>query len=226
MSERDRILARVRAALGEGADGAGLAGAEAGGRNEAAGVQGRRGGDTPRQDTLALFVERCRAYGASVYEVSRDGIAAAVAEAMKGRGSASLVVPPGLPEEWSGGAPGVEVDTGLGGRELDGVDAALTGSILGIAETGTFVLSADDRCGRRAISLIPDHHICVVDSETVVHGVAEAFAELEPLSAEATALTFVSGPSATADIELKRVQGVHGPRKLDIILVRDMDGTK
>lgn len=186
----------------------------------------RAGGE---KSVVALFIERCRAYGATVHEVDADGVAGTVASAMNARGSSSLVVPPGLPGSWiepAARTSRVEVDTGLSAEALDAIDTALTGSILAIAETGTIVLRADDHCGRRVISLIPDHHICVVHRRAILPGVADAFAALDASVAKQTALTFVSGPSATADIELKRVQGVHGPRKLDVIIYGDDQETE
>jgi L-lactate dehydrogenase complex protein LldG len=103
--------------------------------------------------------------------------------------------------------------------ELDGYDAALTGCALAIAETGTIVLDGGAASGRRALTLVPDHHICVVEARQIVASVPEAIAALEPAAREGRPITFVSGPSATSDIELERVEGVHGPRKLDILVV-------
>ena len=103
----------------------------------------------------------------------------------------------------------------MGVDVLDGVDTVLTGCALAIAETGTVVLDGGPRCGRRALTLVPDHHVCVVDAGQVVAGVPDAIAALAPRAP----LTFVSGPSATSDIELERVEGVHGPRRLEVVVV-------
>ena len=118
--------------------------------------------------------------------------------------------------------PGVEVaddGPGVAMSELDAVDGALTGCALAIAETGTVVLDGGPACGRRALTLVPDHHVCVVRGDQVVAGVPDAVAALSAAAAEGRPITFVSGPSATSDIELQRVEGVHGPRKLDVVVV-------
>ncbi len=133
------------------------------------------------------------------------------------RGVRRMVVPRGIASEWL--PEGVEfvVDDGLSAVELDGVDGVLTGATLAIAETGTVVLQSVPGQGRRAVTLVPDYHLCVVRVEDVVETVSEAFARLQGSAAVAT--TFVSGPSATADIEMTRIKGVHGPRFLDVLLV-------
>ena len=142
----------------------------------------------------------------------------AVAEACAGRGARRIVTPPGGPTT----LPGLEVivdDPPLSARALDGVDGVLTGCALAIAETGTIVLDGGDRSGRRAITLVPDYHVCVVQAERVVTAVPDAIAALAEAAAEGRPITFVSGPSATSDIELDRVEGVHGPRTLDVMVV-------
>jgi L-lactate dehydrogenase complex protein LldG len=123
----------------------------------------------------------------------------------------------GLPVEWL--ADGVEfvVDVGMGAAALDAVDGVMTASTLAIAETGTIVLQGVAGQGRRAVSLVPDYHLCVVDAASVVETVPEAMARLQGTAGLAT--TFISGPSATADIEMTRIKGVHGPRFLDVLLV-------
>jgi L-lactate dehydrogenase complex protein LldG len=124
-------------------------------------------------------------------------------------------VPPGLPAAWR--PDGVELveDENLDPRTLDGLDGALTGCAVAIAETGTFVLDGAGRSGRRALTLVPDLHLCVVERDQVAGSVPEAIAAL---AGTTTPLTFVSGPSATSDIELNRVEGVHGPRRLEIVI--------
>jgi L-lactate dehydrogenase complex protein LldG len=128
----------------------------------------------------------------------------------------TIGVPPGLPESWRP-ANAIE-DHGLDAHELDNLDGVLTGCTIAIAETGTLVLAGGVTEGRRALTLVPDLHICVVRTEQVVETVPEAFASLRGL--ERRPLTFVSGPSATSDIELQRVEGVHGPRTLVVVILR------
>ena len=124
---------------------------------------------------------------------------------------ARVVVPPGLGFD----IPGSVVDDGLPAAELDRLDAVVTGARIGIAETGTIVLDHGPGQGRRAITLVPDRHVCVVRADQVVADVPDAITLLDPLSP----LTWISGPSATSDIELDRVEGVHGPRHLHVIIV-------
>jgi L-lactate dehydrogenase complex protein LldG len=131
---------------------------------------------------------------------------------------ARAVVPADLPESWRprrsvvvDGAP-AELST----LELDAIEVVVTGCTLGIAATGTIVLDGGVGQGRRALTLVPDHHICVIRADQIVDTVPQAFHALDPT----TPLTFISGPSATSDIELNRVEGVHGPRTLDVVIVR------
>jgi L-lactate dehydrogenase complex protein LldG len=128
-----------------------------------------------------------------------------------------MVVPAGLAAEWLPGGVEFVVDEGLPAAELDRVDGVMTGATLAIAETGTVVLQNVAGQGRRAVTLVPDYHLCVVRMEDVVETVPEAMDRLQATAGLAT--TFVSGPSATADIEMTRIKGVHGPRFLDVILV-------
>ncbi len=178
--------------------------------------------DAPREEILSRFAERVAEYKAEVRRVSEADLPGAIHEALEKRGVERLVVPPGLPEEWM--PEGVEVlrdgeAQRLTNEELDRSDGALTGCALGIAQTGTIVLDAGPAQGRRALTLLPDYHLCVVREEQVVGLVPEAFAGLEEtVKNEGRAITFVSGPSATSDIELNRVEGVHGPRTLEVLI--------
>ena len=103
--------------------------------------------------------------------------------------------------------------------DLDAVDGVLTGCALAVAETGTIVLDSSPACGPRALTLVPDHHVCVVLESQIVPGVPDAVAALREAAAAGRPITMVSGPSATSDIELERVEGVHGPRRLDVLVV-------
>ena len=214
-NSRDEVLRRVRAATGGTSDGA----AAWIGWNGIA-REYRRKGTLESEGVLALLEDRLRDYDARVFRVAGEGVGQNVAERLVERGVRRMVVPVGLPVAWmAAGASGVEfvVDEGLSSQELDGVDGVMTGATLAIAETGTFVLQSVTGQGRRAATLVPDYHLCVVRAEDVVETVPEAMARLQETAGRAT--TFVSGPSATADIEMTRIKGVHGPRFLDVILI-------
>jgi len=193
-SARDEILSRVRAALGEV-------------EHDPRPVVAPR--SAPPADVLVLFGERVADYRAVVERCAEADLAARVTAALPD--GASVVVAEGLPVE----VPGAVVDHGLTSAELDGIDAVVTTAAVGIAETGTLVLDHGPGQGRRAISLIPDVHVCIVRADQVVPDVPDALALLDP----ARPLTWISGPSATSDIELQRVEGVHGPRTLHVIVV-------
>lgn len=183
----------------------------------------RKTDDAPRAEIVEQFAERAAEYKAKVSRVSEADLPGAISEALKARGVKNLVVPPGLPEAWV--PDGIEVlrdgaGAGLTNDELDRSDGVLTGCALGIAQTGTIVLDAGEAQGRRALTLLPDYHLCVVGGDQVVGLVPEAFAELrDTVVEEGRAVTFISGPSATSDIELNRVEGVHGPRTLEVLIV-------
>jgi L-lactate dehydrogenase complex protein LldG len=169
-------------------------------------------------DVVALFCERAADYRATVRRVSAAELPGAVAAACAERGARRLVTPPGGPTA----IEGIELvadDPPLSAQALDRLDGVLTGCALAIAETGTIVLDGGARSGRRAISLVPDHHVCVVEEERIVAAVPDAVAELAEAAAAGRPITLVSGPSATSDIELDRVEGVHGPRTLDVLVV-------
>ncbi len=183
----------------------------------------RKEGDGERAGIVARFAENVAEYEATVHRVKEADLAVRIGEILEGRGLKSLVVPPLLPEAWI--PDGVETlrDAArprLTNEELDGADGVLTGCALGISQTGTIVLDAGPGQGRRALTLLPDYHLCVVREEQMVDLVPEAFAKLEEtVRGEGRAVTFISGPSATSDIELNRVEGVHGPRALEVLIV-------
>lgn len=159
------------------------------------------------------FAETVAEYRARVHRVAGSDIAALVRE-LTGP-SATVVVPSDVPSDWITGVHAIPDDPVLTVEQLDGVDAVLTGCAVGIAATGTIVLDAGATQGRRALTLVPDHHICVVRTDQIVDTVPQGFAAL----GTDRPLTFISGPSATSDIELERVEGVHGPRTLDVLII-------
>ncbi len=202
MSAREEILGRVREALAD-LDPAGRATGP---------VVAPPGVRLEGEELLTRFAERVEDYRATVHRCDADGLAAAVAAVLAPLGEgARAVVPPGLDLD----VPGAVVDEGLTSAELDGIEAVVTAARVGIAETGTIVLDHAEDQGRRAISLVPDLHVCVVRADQVVPDVPDAVAVLDP----ARPMTWISGPSATSDIELDRVEGVHGPRTLHVVLV-------
>ncbi|MEO7274146.1 MAG: LUD domain-containing protein, partial [Vicinamibacterales bacterium] len=166
---------------------------------------------------LALFLDRLVHYHVGVHETGPSGVAATMAKACAARGKRRLLVPDGFPVDVIPQTVEARPDTGLSYEELDRCDGVLTVATLAIALTGTIVLTHGPGEGRRAATLIPDYHLCVVRAEQIVETVPEAFRRLAAL--DPALVTTISGPSATADIEMIRVRGVHGPRTLDVILV-------
>ena len=192
MSAREEILARVREAV---------AGAEVPSVPQ-------RPVRQPRPGDVDLFCDRVADYRALVERCSPDEVEERVRSAVVGE---RVVVPPGLGLD----VPGSVVDTGLTAEALDALDAVVTLATAGVAETGTIVLDHGPGQGRRALTLVPDHHVCVVRADQVVADVPDAVLILDPTRP----LTWISGPSATSDIELSRVEGVHGPRRLHVLVV-------
>jgi L-lactate dehydrogenase complex protein LldG len=169
-------------------------------------------------DPVDLFVERVEDYKATVIRTDPDNVAAAVAKSLVG--ARRVVVPAGFKTSWHPGEIDIVQDEPvLSSDDLDGVDAVLTSAVVGIAVTGTIVLDHTEGQGRRALTLVPDLHVCVITADQIVGDVPEAIARLGSSVSAGHPLTWVSGPSATVDIELIRVHGVHGPRTLRIILV-------
>jgi L-lactate dehydrogenase complex protein LldG len=161
------------------------------------------------------FAETVSEYRARVLRTPRDIVAATIASLIPLGGR--VAVPADLPTEWIEGVDTLIDDPAVPITELERADAVVTGCAVGIAATGTIVLDAGPAQGRRALTLVPDHHICVVSAAQIVDTVPQAFAALNP----SRPLTFISGPSATSDIELDRVEGVHGPRTLDVLIVEE-----
>jgi len=195
MSARDEILAGVRRALGTVE------------RPVADVPRGYRSA-TPNGDVVQLFAERVADYRAVVTRCGAEEVEEHLVAALDG--ATSVLVPDGFEHR----VPGAVADTGQDAVELDRIDAVVTGATVGIAVTGTIVLTHGPGQGRRALTLVPDLHVCVVREDQVVHGVPEAVALLDPARPQ----TWISGPSATSDIELDRVEGVHGPRNLHVII--------
>ena len=167
-----------------------------------------------------LFVQRLEAQKTEVRRVVATDVAAEVARVCAERGVARLGVPPALPSDWRPADVDVVEDLDLTPAELDALDAALTGCTLAIAETGSLVLAAGSADGRRALSLVPDVYLCVVTEDQVEPDLPAAMPRIAALvREEGRPVVFVSGPSATSDIELQRVDGVHGPRQLVVLLV-------
>jgi L-lactate dehydrogenase complex protein LldG len=205
---RERVLARVRAALGDVAP------------DESPGdVDVPRGYDVTRDfDPIETLVDRLTDYRARVRVIAADALAGEVAAAVRDLRAAA---PAGVPDAWLAGAAAVvRDDPPLTPYDLDQVDIVVTGCAVAVAETGTIILDGGPDQGRRALSLVPDHHLCVIRPDQIARTVAEALRRLDP----GRPLTWISGPSATSDIELDRVEGVHGPRTLDV-LIPAPDGT-
>ena len=166
---------------------------------------------------LALFTDRLEHYNVAVYKAGGASWPDVIAQASGARGKRRLVVPAGFPETAWPHDVEIVADLDLSYADLDRCDGVLTMATLGIARTGTIVLTHREGEGRRALTLIPDYHVCVVRADQIVETVPEAFRRLSAL--DPALVTTISGPSATADIEMIRVRGVHGPRTLDVIVV-------
>jgi L-lactate dehydrogenase complex protein LldG len=197
---RDEILARVRTAIGPD-------------------TPAKR--DIPREyrtttpDGLDSFLERLAHYDARAIHTTEAEIAATIATTLAERQARDIITPDGVPSGWLTTVNQIKDTPPLDNEALDGSDGVVTTCALAIAQTGTIVLDGGPGMGRRALTLLPDYHLCVVRTEQIVPSVPEAVARLDPTRP----LTFISGPSATVDIEMVRVKGVHGPRTLDVILV-------
>ncbi|WP_433385661.1 LutC/YkgG family protein [Micromonospora sp. KLBMP9576] len=198
VTSRDVVLGRLRAALGP----APAAPAEVARDYRPAG-----GGVD-----LDVLVRRLTDYRATVHRCADAEVARVVDTILGGR---RVVVPPGLPRHWLPGTVAALTDDDLPRQQLAAVDGVVTAAAVAVVETGTVILDAGADQGRRVITLLPDVHVCVLRTDQVVAGVPDALARLAP----GRPLTWISGPSATSDIELDRVEGVHGPRHLHVVLV-------
>jgi L-lactate dehydrogenase complex protein LldG len=209
VSARDEVLARIRAAVADGAAPAPVA-RDYRTASQPSAVAG--------EELLELLVERLVDYRALVRRGTTAMVAATVVAALTERGARRVAVPEGiLPAGLDRLEPGIELvgdAPPLTPAQLDGLDGVLTGCAVAIAETGTIVLDGGSGQGRRVLSLVPDYHLVVVTAAQVVATVPEGLARLDPASPQ----TWISGPSATSDIELDRVEGVHGPRTLEVVV--------
>ena len=207
---RSEVLERIRTALGDRAT------VPPAPRDYRRAGEGLAASAAP-EHLIEVLVDRLQDYKAHVHRATAAEVPAVVADILRSRSARRVVAPAGLPKGWVEvtdvlvDAPDVTV------ADLDATDGVVTACAVAIAETGTIVLDAGPDQGRRAITLVPDLHVCVVRADQVVAGVPEGLARLDPTRP----LTFISGPSATSDIELDRVEGVHGPRTLDVVLVDD-----
>jgi L-lactate dehydrogenase complex protein LldG len=198
MSARDAILANVRAAIGPA-------------RGDA--PETPRDYRTATDDDRTTFLDRLARYEATTHEVEADAVDSTVRRILEGR---RIVVPAGIPDAWLTGVTVLRDDPPLENHALDEADGVLTTCALAIAQTATIILDGGPGMGRRALTLLPDYHLCIVKAEQIVSSVPEA---IRAIGHTTRPLTFISGPSATVDIEMVRVKGVHGPRRLEVIVV-------
>lgn len=182
----------------------------------------RKRGDLTRRECVDLMIERLREYDAGVVECQLDELPAAISAQIEKSGRRILAVPDGLPREWMVAGIDWRVDRGLTHEEIEQTQGVVTAATCAIADSGTIVLHHTPAEGRRVLSLLPDWHLCVLRESQIVETLPEYFDGCESPPALAT---FISGPSATADIEMTRIKGVHGPRFLNVILVRDQQGS-
>lgn len=176
--------------------------------------------DRPASPRLReTFAAHIADYGAGFVEAhGGDAVATVIAELAGRRGAERLAVPADLPSIWRPGNVEIVEDTGLAPADLDAVDGVITGCAVAMAETGTIALDSGPAQGRRVLTLVPDWHVCVVRADQLVAGVPEGIAALYGPARRRRPITLIAGPSATSDIELERVEGVHGPRTLDIVV--------
>jgi L-lactate dehydrogenase complex protein LldG len=215
---RDEILKRIRAALGD---------VPRGETPEMVAVPRdyRMADAVPHARQVEQFVERVAEYRAVIQTVSPGALPDAIAAAVARRGVRTLVVPADLPDAWVPADVRVLRDVKLTNEQIESSDGVLTAAALGIAETGTIVLDGGPGQGRRALTLLPDYHLCVIRDDQIVGLVPEAVARLHDAArTPGRPITWISGPSATSDIELNRVEGVHGPRTLEVLVVNERPG--
>lgn len=205
-SSRDRILARVRKANAQSTT-----------REPSIQPAYDRVSTESSQDVLTLFEDRLRDYDAGIFSARREEIAQKIAEILALANRRRIAIPPAVPSEWLAQAIEWLPDHELSFDTLNSVDGVMTAATVGVATSGSIALQHRPAEGRRILTLLPDYHLCVIEAAQVVETLPEAFARLD----STRPVTFFSGPSATADIEMTRVKGVHGPRFLDVLLIQD-----
>jgi L-lactate dehydrogenase complex protein LldG len=206
---REEILRRITAAVG------------APSADQPVAHEYRRAGTLGDEERVELFCRRVGEYRAEVHRVDEADLPVLISSVCSSRGARRLAVPPWISAAWRNADLELVDDHGLSASDLDAVDGALTGCTAAIAETGTIVLTASQHEGRRSLTLVPDLHVCVVRETQIVELLPEALTMLSADRLERQPITFISGPSATSDIELSRVEGVHGPRNLVVLVVRE-----
>jgi L-lactate dehydrogenase complex protein LldG len=210
ITAREEILGRIRAAL-PGAS----TGVEA--SHAVIARDYARNGTLDRRPCLALFIDRLVDYDTQVVELTDEmELAGAIEDVLREAAEDRLLVPATFPQQWLPRGAAVEVDHNLTTEQMERAQAVLTTCEAAVASTGTIILVHDGAQGRRAITLLPDHHLCVVRRDQVYELVPEALAAMAEQSARP--ITTISGPSATSDIEMTRIRGVHGPRRLTVLL--------
>ena len=177
----------------------------------------RRTGTLGADARIELFISRIQHYDGGIFRCDRAALADTIADALSERSKRRLIVPPAFPREWLPAGFDFIADDNLDYHDLDGSEGALTTCTVAIAFTGTIVLSHSPSEGRRALTLVPDYHLSIVEGEQIVETVPQAFDRLREI--KPALVTTISGPSATADIEMTRIMSVHGPRTLDVIVV-------
>jgi L-lactate dehydrogenase complex protein LldG len=199
VNARDEVLARVRAAIAPAT---------------APAPEVPREYRTRSDDGIDTFIDRLRHYQAQTHTVAASELDTTVRTILADRGVRRLVAPDGVPEVWLEQVEALRDSPALDAHTLDQADGVITTCAIAIAQSGTIVLDGGPGMGRRILSLVPDYYLCVVHAEQVVGSLPEAISKLDPTRP----LTFISGPSATVDIEMVRVRGVHGPRRLEVIV--------
>jgi len=210
LSGREQIQSRVKAAM-----------RSAGGQEEAYAALLRpyvRHGQRDEKARIELMIERLREYDAEVVETKPEELRDAIASQLGASGRRVFVAPAGLPPEWLMAGFDWRIDRGLAHNEIEEAEGVVTTAFCGVADSGTIVLHHSPAEGRRVLTLLPDWHLCILRSSQVVETLPEYF---DRCANPATLATYISGPSATADIEMTRIKGVHGPRFLHVILVHD-----